>query len=156
MAWPEQIFRWLGYGTYKTSPTAVSDGQSAPLLTDAYGRLQVAVASSSSTSYTTYKHSGVLHKAVVKASAGTIRQITVTNTDTVDSWVAILNLATLPSVEADALTIWQIVKVPAKDSVSLTFAADVSFTTGLTFVGFTTSDLDTESADKLKVVILYT
>ena len=40
-SWTDQVFKWLGYGRYRTSPTPVGDGQVTELLTDALGRLQV-------------------------------------------------------------------------------------------------------------------
>lgn len=160
MAWPEQIFKWLGYGQYRSSlPTAASDGGSVPLLTDAYGRQRVVVdAASGSGSYATYTHTGLIYQAQVKESAGTVRQIVVTNTDTAsDAWFAMFNLATMPGLtpeDLDAVT--TILVVPAGETVSLPFEADVTYANGIAFMAFTTAELDTEFAAKLKVHILYT
>ena len=39
MAWPTQLFTWLGYGQYQVSPSKGATGANVPLLIDGYGRL---------------------------------------------------------------------------------------------------------------------
>ena len=156
----DKVFRWLGHGRYwSTLPTAAASGDTVEALFDAYGRQRIVVdAASGSGSYSTYTHTGLIYQAQVKESAGTVRQIVVTNTDAAsDAWFAMFNLATMPGLapeDIDAVT--TILVVPAGETVSMPFEADVTYDTGIACMAFTTGELDTGFAAKLKVHILYT
>ena len=46
MAWPDNLFRWLGFGRYNSSLPTVAEGQVEELQVDSRGRLRVAIESS--------------------------------------------------------------------------------------------------------------
>lgn len=157
MAFPFDVLSWLIRGRYRASPTAVSDGGTPEMAMDALGRLRVIVDSmSGSTPYSIYTPTGLLSKGAIKASAGSLRQLIVTNTDSVVAWIFVFNKATQPSSPEEAVSLTKLVfKVPASDTVSLPLVGDMAFSTGIYWVGFTNADLDTEVAEKLKVAAFY-
>lgn len=155
---PFDVLSWLMRGRYKISLSPVSDGGTPELLTDAYGRLRIVIDSvlGTSSSYQAYTHTGLVFKAQVKEAAGVVRQVVVTNTDAVEAWVAMFDLATMPgSAPSDLDAITTLLVVPPGETVSLPFEADVTYGDGIAFMAFTTADLDTPFGSKLKVHLLY-
>lgn len=131
MGWPEQVFKWLGYGKYSASPTAVADGATSPLLIDQYGKLRVLAEISGSATYSAYKTpSGADKKGVIKSSAGSLRYVQVTSKDTVGCFFQVLNQATAPAggeTTSIVLTVW----IPAGESRAINLPTDLAFSTGI-------------------------
>ncbi len=131
MGWPEQVFRFLGLGQYKASPTAVADGTAVPLLVDPYGKLKVLAEISGAATYSAYKPSaGADKKGVIKASAGSLRYVQVTSKDTVGCFFQVLNQSTVPA-GGEASTIVLTVWIPAGESRAINLPADLAFSTGI-------------------------
>lgn len=144
MAFPFDVFSWLIRGRYKASPTAVSDGGTPEFLTDALGRLRIVIDSmAAATAYSFYRTAaGPAKEGVIKASAGSLRQVIVSNKDTVDIWIGIFNAA-----EVGTGVLFAEFKVPAEDSVTLALEGDVAFSTGIVWVARTDFDLENEPVD---------
>lgn len=157
MAFPFDVLSWLIRGRYRVSPTAVSDGGTPEMAMDALGRLRVIVDSMSGTTpYSVYAPTGLLAKGAIKASPGSLRQLVVTNTHTAAVWLTVFNKATQPSSPEEAVALMKLmIKVPAEDSLSLPLVGDLAFSTGIYWVGFTDTDLDTEVAAKIKILAFY-
>lgn len=157
MAFPFDVLSWLIRGRYKASPTAVSDGGTPELLTDALGRLRVLIDSTSGTTpYSVHAPTGLLSKGAIKASAGSLRQLVVTNTHSAAVWFVLFNKASQPSSPEEAAALTKMFfKVPAEDSVSLELVGDLAFSTGIYWVAFTDVDLETEVAAKIKLLAFY-
>lgn len=131
MGWPEQVFKWLGYGKYSASPVAVSDGNTTPLLVDQYGKLRVLAEISSSTTYSAYKPSaGADKKGIIKASPGSLRYVQVSNKDTVGYWLLLLNMATAPAGGETTEVVFP-VWIPAGETRAVDLPADLAFSAGI-------------------------
>lgn len=156
MAFPFDVLSWLIRGRYKTSPTAVSDGGTPELLTDALGRLRVVIDSALSSSYSFHATTNLASQGAIKASAGSLRQLVATNTGGTAVWLAVCNSAALPgSPEALAASIKLLLRVPATDTITLPLDGEVAFSTGIYWVAFTDADLETEAGAVLKIHALY-
>lgn len=154
---PWDVLAWKVKGLFRLTPTSVSDGESPDLLTDALGRLRVIVDSTSgATPYSVYAPTGLVSRGAIKASAGSLRQVLVTNMHTAPVWLTIYNKATVPSSpEEQAALLKIIVRIPAEESLSMPLVGDMAFSSGIFFIGFTDTEFETEVAEKLKIVAFY-
>lgn len=138
MGWPEQIFNWLGYGRYKASPTAVADGNTAPLLIDPYGKLKVLAEISGAATYSQYQvGAGADKKGIIKETAGSLRYVQVSNKDATGYWLILLDMADVPAGGETTEVVFP-VWVPAGESRAIDLPADMVFSTGIAWAASTT------------------
>lgn len=149
----DKVFPWLGHGRYKASPSAVSNGQVAELLTDSVGRL-IVVPSSSAYSY--HVSPALTSQGAIKTSAGSLRQLIVTNTGPDEAWIVVCNSTALPgSPEALVAAMKLLIRVPGTNTVSLPLEADIPFSTGIYWIAFTSAELEIDADPFIKMHALY-
>jgi hypothetical protein len=97
-SWPEQIFKWLGYGKYQASPTAAADGATAPLLVDPYGRVQTVAAAAAPTGVTAVRQLTAASLGQLKAAGtGSLVEVTLWNSGAVALWFQVHDKASAVS-----------------------------------------------------------
>jgi hypothetical protein len=155
MGWPEQVFKWLGYGKYSASPTAVADGATSPLLIDPYGKLRVIAEINGSATYTPlYATSGSAKRGVIKSSAGSLRYVQVSSKDASGCWLLLMNKASLP-INTDTAVIFPL-WVPAGETRAVNLPADLPFPTGIAWAASSTpGDVTLMAGDNLWVTGFY-
>ena len=91
MSWPEQIFKWLGYGKYTTAtPSGVADGAVIPILVDTYGRVQVSSSAAAPLGVTVVRQKTASNQGSLKsAGAGSLVEVTLWNNGAVALWFQI-------------------------------------------------------------------
>lgn len=149
MAWPEQIFKWLGYGKYQASPVAVADGATAPLLIDPYGRLQASV---QGTIPAAYNRQLAAANAIVSAVPCSLIECWGRNDSGADRYLQFHNRTTVPSGGEAPLEVFKI-----DDGASFSFGpgSPVPFSTGLVWVVSTTKTTFTASLNALTLTVAY-
>lgn len=86
-AWTDQVFKWLGFGRFRASPTAVGDGQVAELLTDAVGRLQVALSAAAPAGVVAVRQLTAANEGALKAAGpGSLVEVALWNNGAVPLW----------------------------------------------------------------------
>lgn len=137
MAWPEQIFRWLGYGRYSASPTAISDGSSTPLLVDPYGRLVTAFSTSAPSGVTAVRQKTAANTGTLKAAGtGSLVEVSVWNSGAVALWFQVHDKAS--AVSGGDTCVDQIL-VPAGGTVGWRPLVPVAATAQLRWAASTTA-----------------
>lgn len=136
MSWPEQIFRWLGYGKYTASPTAAADGGTAPLLIDPYGRLQVSAAPAAPVGVTAVRQLTAANTGALKsAGTGALVEVALWNNGAVALWFQVHDK--VAAVSGGDTCVDQIM-VPAGGSVGWRPAVPVAATNQLRWAASTT------------------
>ena len=136
MSWPEQIFRWLGYGKYLASPMAVADGGTSPLLIDPYGRLRVA---SEGIAPTGYHRSINATNGAVKASPGDLVELWGFSNDSTQT--LFLMLVNKTSAPTDGDLPQEVFRVPASQSVGFRPGSPLAFASGIAWAVSTAPDV---------------
>lgn len=95
-SWPNQLFKWLAYGIYRASPTAVADGATTQVLVDAYGRVQTVEAAAAPVGVTAVRQLTAAKKGTLKASAGSLVEVAIWNKSAVALWFQVHNKASDP------------------------------------------------------------
>lgn len=135
MNWTEQIFRWLGFGRYRASPTAVGDGQVAELLVDPYGRLAT---TGQGLTPAGYSRALASTGALVKGSPGELLELWGFSRDaSQDLYLLLVNKA---SAAADGDTPLEVFPIPAGQPFAFAPAAPVAFSTGIAWAVSTDPD----------------
>lgn len=132
----DQVFRWLGYGQYRSSPQPISDGDVAPLLIDNLGRLVTVAQSSGSSGTVWYKSGAIVKSGIIKASPGGLFTFFGSNEDTSKIWLMIFDSATVPA--NGAIPEFNIPVDPLKP-FSLDLARPKPFTSGISFAASSTA-----------------
>ena len=127
MAWPAQLFTWLGYGQYQVAPSKGAAGATIPLLIDGYGRL-VTVANSAgaapNTDSTMWTSSGGLATSgSISSTPATLLRIQATAVS--ECYLQIFNQATPPDLGTPPTTV---VAMPAG---TISLRTDRVFTSGV-------------------------
>jgi|GEM_PF-4173474 len=137
MGWPEQVFKWLGYGKYSASPTAVADGATSPLLIDQYGRLQVVNASAAPAGVTATRQLTAANTGSLKgAGAGSLVEVTIWNSGAAAIWFQVHDKSS--AVSGGDACIDQVM-VPAGGSVGWRPAVPVPASAQLRWAASTTA-----------------
>ena len=103
--------------------------------------------------YSTHRNSAAAHNAVVKSSAGTLRQIIVSNNHTAAVWIAVFDTFEVASVDVSNLKF--LFKVPAEDSATLSLEGNVAFDDGIVWTAATDFDLNVDAPDDIIATALY-
>jgi len=135
-AWTDQVFKWLGFGRYKASPTAVGDGQVQELLVDPYGRLATASQGLTPAGYSrTLNDTG----ALVKASPGELLELWGFSRDSSqDLYLLLVNKA---SAAADEDLPLEAFPIPAGQPFAFSPSAPLPFSAGIAWVVSTDPDV---------------
>lgn len=137
MGWPEQVFKWLGYGKYSASPTAVADGATSPLLIDQYGRLQVVNASAAPAGVTATRQLTAANTGSLKsAGTGSLVEVTIWNSGAAAIWFQVHDKSS--AVSGGDACIDQVM-VPAGGSVGWRPAVPVAASAQLRWAASTTA-----------------
>lgn len=133
--WTDQIFRWLGFGRYKASPSAVGDGQVAELLVDPYGRLVTAAQGATPSGYSrTLSNTG----ALVKNAPGELLELWGFSRDvSQDLYLLLVNKA---SAAADGDVPLEAFPIPAGQPFAFSPAAPLAFSAGIAWAVSTSPD----------------
>lgn len=135
-SWPEQIFRWLGYGKYQASPVAVADGATAPLLIDPYGRVQMVAAAAAPAGVTATRQLAAANTGFLKAAgAGSLVEVALWNNGAVALWFQVHDKAS--AVSAGETCVDQVL-VPAGGAIGWRPAVPVAATLQLRWAASTT------------------
>lgn len=136
MSWPEQIFKWLGYGKYIASPTAVADGATTSLLIDPYGRLQVSNSAAAPVGVTAVRQLTAANTGALKsAGTGSLVEVTLWNNGAVALWFQVHDKGSAVS-GGDACV--DQVMVPAGGAIGWRPAVPVAASTQLRWAASTT------------------
>jgi hypothetical protein len=133
--WTEQVFKWLGFGRYRASPTAVGDGQVVELLVDPYGRLRTADEGPTPLGYSrTLEDTG----ALVKNTPGELIELWGFSRDTgQDLYLLLVNKA---SAAADEDTPLEVFPIPAGQPFAFSPKAPLAFSVGIAWAVSTLPD----------------
>lgn len=156
MSFPWDVLKWAIRATFRLTPPAASDGELVDLQADANGNLKVVVVGSSNATYSYHVSPALTSQGAIKTSAGSLRQLIVTNTGPDEAWLVVCNNPELPgSSEALVAAMKLLIRVPGTDTVSLPLEADIPFSTGIYWVAFTTAELEIDADPFLKVHAFY-
>lgn len=153
MSWVDQVFKWLGYGQYNSTPPVLTEGQVGPFQTDVNGNLKVNLAvgtvtageaAAASVAQTTAPASS----GIVKASAGSLVEIVGWNESPDDRYLILRQAATVPAdATATTTTAFRIIKVAGGAAFSYSPPRPLVFSTGIVWVCSSTRATVTASAD---------
>jgi hypothetical protein len=149
MAWPDQIFKWLGYGKYQSAPVAAADGATAPLLIDPHGRLQASVQGVTPAGYNrAFSSNG----QVVLGAPGSLIECWGRNDSGSAVFLQFHNLAGPPSGGATPLEVF---KIDSGASFSFGPSSPIPFATGIVWVTSTTLATFTGPAGSIALTVVY-
>jgi len=158
MPFPFDVLSWLIRGRVKTTPPSAADGETVELQCTPAGRLKVDAQFTSAVTYSQYKPAtGADKKGVIKASAGALRYVQVSNkSSSTGYWLLLLNKSTLP-VDGDAVEVVFPLWIPAGETRAVDLPADLVFSSGIAWCASTSmGDVTLPVGDNLWVNALYT
>ena len=150
--WMNQLFNMVAGGQYSSAPTAIAGGSTGPLLVDANGRLVVTLNVPNGpvingagqmlwNDSTAYAGTGI-----IKASAGTLYQITGVNDTASAAWLQIFDKATVPAANDVPKFTY---KLAANEKYNLPFPMGRPFTNGIAWGLSSTGNLFTAQGTPL-------
>lgn len=141
--WTKQVFKFMGLGRYRAAPSTLLDGEAGEVLLDNQGRPRVVFEGRGPTGYTRTGAS-LQHRAVIKASAGSLLEIYGFNSDDTTAFaLQIFDKATSPV--DDDLPLVSIYLKPG-DNFSFSPASPLVFVNGIAWALSTTPTKYTSGA----------
>lgn len=155
MGWPTNVFKWLGFGRYNTSPPTLANGDVGELQLDSAGNLKISGSVTPATpdelaSYTSgLANGGVIHNAPAK-----LYEIDGFNTSAATRYLVLVSSTSIPA-DTTSTSGYVVIQVPASGSFSFAPTRYISFSPGLVWVCSTTAATITKSADFYISAALY-
>lgn len=127
-SWTDQVFKWLGFGRYKASPTPVGDGQVTELLTDSIGRLLVAGGAPPVTAV--MRQLQAAHAGAILAAPGRLVELGVWNKGASGYWLMLFDTLVASPPSAGNVPLAQLY-VPAGATLGWRPVGSLTFATGI-------------------------
>lgn len=150
--WLNQVFNFVSGGVYAAAPTPIGAGSSGPLLCDASGRLIVCLnvpngpVVNGAGQMLWVDSSAYAGSGVIKASAGTLYQITGVNDTASAAWLQIFDSATAPAASAVPKFTY---KLAVNEKYNLPFPMGRAFANGISWGLSSTGNLFTAQGTPL-------
>ncbi len=153
MAWVDQVFKWLGYAQYNSTPPTLAEGEVGPLQSDVNGNLKVSVVGGSISAgepaaASVQQATDLSYGEIVKASAGSLVEIVGFNNSSSDRYLIICNSVTVPAnATATTSDVCKVFLVPGGAPFSYSPPRPLVLGTGISWVCSSTRATVTRTTD---------
>lgn len=148
MAWPDNIFRWLGFGRFNSVLPTIAEGAVEELQVDQRGRLRVAIETGATRAPASVRYLSSAAERTAQAATGarTVREVQVINTAAATRYLQLFDRTDAPP--GGAAPIYRAL-VPPGAQVGVVFDGGRAVTNGLRVVLSSTAATYTDpSADE--------